>query len=217
MFGSVNIHTHTVSQNKENAVLGTVARNGKTGLLNSKPGTAQVSRMASKVFGSPAPLNTRTPSGKQPMVQRAGLRDITQTPSNRRTGPEERAPKTAKRIQGLFSPRVQSTGPLGLLEPEYAPPRPASPAFNAEEEFGCDLDISLMPKTQLSTTGARLRDLPPVDLAFEILADINIEQLSFSMIPRPKNLAPAQLVCRPQILVASTLYPTRIPQLKRKR
>ncbi|KAJ2056001.1 hypothetical protein GGI17_006416 [Coemansia sp. S146] len=214
MFGSMNIHSHTVSQNKENATLSSVARNGKTGLLNSKPGTVQTSRMAGKVFGSPVPLNT--PRGKQ-LLQRAGLRDITQTPSNRRLGPEERAPKTAKRIQGLFSPRAQSTETLGLLEPEYAPPRPVSPVFNAAEEFGCDLDIGLMPQTQLSTAGARLRDLPSVDLALEILADISVEQLSFSMIPRPKDLEPAQLKCRPQILVASALYPTRIPQLKRKR
>ncbi|KAJ2095392.1 hypothetical protein IW146_010537 [Coemansia sp. RSA 922] len=129
-------------------------------------------------------------------------------------GPEERAPKTAKRVQGLLSPRVHST--QGLLEPEYAPPR-SRPAFNATEEFGCDLDIGLMPKTQLSTAGARQRDLPEVDLALEILADINVEQLSFSMTTQPKKLEPIQLKCRPQTLVASALYPTRIPQLKRKR
>ncbi|KAJ2044964.1 hypothetical protein H4S04_005917 [Coemansia sp. S16] len=208
MFGSMNIHNHTVSQNKENAALRSVARNGKTGLLNGKPGTVQAGRISNKVFGSPAPLNT--PRDKL----RTGLRDITQTPSNRRMGPEERAPKTAKRVQGLLSPRVHST--QGLLEPEYAPPR-SRPAFNATEEFGCDLDIGLMPKTQLSTAGARQRDLPEVDLALEILADINVEQLSFSMTTQPKKLEPIQLKCRPQTLVASALYPTRIPQLKRKR
>ncbi|KAJ2025344.1 hypothetical protein IWW57_001029 [Coemansia sp. S610] len=216
MFGSLNTHNNTVSQNKENAALRSVARHGKTGLLNSKPGTIQTSRMASKVFGSPAPLNTRTPSGKQPVALRAGLRDVTQTPSNRRTGLDECAPKTAKRIQGLFSPHVRNAD-AGLWEPEYAPPRPASLEFNATEEFGCDLDIGLMPKTQLSTAGARLKDLPPVDLALEILADIHVEGLSFSMIPPPRDLKPAQLMCQPRILVASALYPTRIPQLKRKR
>ncbi|KAJ2493599.1 hypothetical protein IWW37_000465 [Coemansia sp. RSA 2050] len=216
MFGSLNTYSNTVSQNKENTALRSVARHGKTGLLSSKPGTLQTNRVASKVFGSPAPLNTRTPNGKQPVAQRTGLRDVTQTPSNRRTGLEERAPKTVKRIQGLFSPRVRSAD-AGLWEPEYVPPRPALPEFDAAEEFGCDLDISLMPKTQLSTAGARLRDLPPVDLALEILADIHVEELSFSMIPQPKDPEPTQLVCQPRILVASALYPTRIPQLKRKR
>ncbi|KAJ2441127.1 hypothetical protein GGF42_007399 [Coemansia sp. RSA 2424] len=225
MFGSVNIHSNGVSQNKENAALGSIARAGKTGLLGSKLAGGGGGMQVNKVFGSPAPLNTRTPGGKavdgkQHTVQRVGLRDITQTPSNRRVGLEERALKTAKRIQGLFSPRTQNTAAaqtLLHLEPEYAPPRPASPAFSATEEFGCDLDIGLVPLTQSSTAGARLRALPPVDLALEILADINIDELSFSMIPRPRALKSVQLACRPRPLIASALYPTRIPQLKRKR
>ncbi|KAJ2744161.1 hypothetical protein GGI20_003199 [Coemansia sp. BCRC 34301] len=234
MVGSVNMHSNNVSQHRENAVLGSVARTGKTGLLNSKlagggvgggvGGGTQASKVVGKVFGSPAPSNTRTPSGKAKdgklqTVQRTGLRDITQTPSNRRVDPEERAPKTIKRIQGLFGSRTQTTAAQVSehLEPEYAPPRPASPALNATEEFGCDLDVGLVPLTQLSSAGARLRELPPVDLALEILADISTEQLSFFVVPRPKDLVPAQLACRPQLLVASALYPTRIPQLKRKR
>ncbi|KAJ2891244.1 hypothetical protein IWW38_003706 [Coemansia aciculifera] len=220
MFSSVNIHN-----NDENAALGSVARTGKTGLLNSKLAGGGNGIQASKVFGSPAPTNTRTPGGKgmdgkQQTLQRAGLRDITQTPSNRRAaGLEERAPKTVKRIQGLFSPQTRNMAAQTQLhlEPEYAPPRPASPALNATEEFGCDLDLALVPMTQLSTAGARLRVLPPVDLALEILAEINVDELSFSMIPQPKRLRPAQLACRPRPLIASALYPTRIPQLKRKR
>ncbi|KAJ2001664.1 hypothetical protein GGI04_001355 [Coemansia thaxteri] len=226
MFSSGNIH-NTISQNKENAALSSVTRNGKAGLLGGKVGGGlQPGRMASKVFGSPAHLGTRTPggkalAGKQQTTLRTGLRDITLTPSNRQVT-LERAPKTIKRVHELFSPRTQvKSTTLQALEPEYAPPRSVSPAFDAMGAFGCDLDISMVPATQYSTSGARLRELPPVDLVLEVLVDINIDQLSFSTsslkIPRPKELSPALLACRPRPLVACALYPTRIPQLKRKR
>ncbi|KAJ1721636.1 hypothetical protein LPJ53_003857 [Coemansia erecta] len=227
MFNPLNPHS-TVAQNKENAVQGSVVRAGKAGLLNVKnAGNAH----PSKAFGSPLPSNT--PSGKQPAgkaAQRTGLRNIISTPLAKPPLLQitnDQPPKTIKRRQGLFKgPQMQQLvipSPELTLEPEYAPPRPSSPVLDAETLFGCEIDIGLIPKTQSSTYGAQMRELPPLDLDLEALLDIPStppKKWKKSAIPRPLLVpSPITIPCKPQLLIAESLNPTRIPKpkLKRKR
>ncbi|KAJ1731845.1 hypothetical protein LPJ72_003732 [Coemansia sp. Benny D160-2] len=212
MFGSVH------NQNKENAVLGSVARTGKAGLLGAKgggtnntlqPGKGGKGAVSDKAaqFGTPAHPNTMTPGkqkaldGKQSaMVTRKGLRDtLAQTPLTRNTKPTQRsvaqkADKTAmtvkkRRLGLLFASDIQNENKasiessekqqnmeiLQLLEPEYAPSvLSASSSFNALDEFGCDLDVALVPTTQLSTSKAEARKLPELDLGLEPLIESTI-------------------------------------------
>ncbi|KAJ1883146.1 hypothetical protein H4R99_006082 [Coemansia sp. RSA 1722] len=234
MFGSINTHNAT-AQNKENAVLGSVARTGKTGLLNGKSGSAlhpsKTTGMSQKTFGSPRPSTILTPSSKKATnktLTRLGLRSQEQPISNKpRQHPlsvvQEQAPKTIKRRQGLFNTRSQSRidDSSHLLEPEYVPPRPVSPAFDAEGLFGCDLKVSLVPVTQLSNYGARLRELPPLELNLEALVDIPVSppaKRRKTSIPTPSLMPGIDFIsCKPEPLVANLLMPSRIPQLKRKR
>ncbi|KAJ2857769.1 hypothetical protein J3B02_000769 [Coemansia erecta] len=228
-----------VAQNKENAVLSSAARTGKTGLLNAKSSISlhpsKTAGKSQKIFGSPHPSpisSVLTPSGKKPAKKslvRPALRSQAQTPSSKvcqhpLSVVQEQAPKTIKRRQGLFfssRTQVRTDESLKLLEPEYAPPRSASPAFDAKGHFGFDLDISLVPITQLSNSGSLLKELPPLDLEFEKLVDIPVSPPSNrqkSSIPR-SSLVPSFdfIACKPQLLVANSLMPSRIPQLKRKR
>ncbi|KAJ1754754.1 hypothetical protein GGF48_002294 [Coemansia sp. RSA 921] len=240
MFNSRNIRGHTTVQNKENAVLGSVSRPGKPGLLGNKDSLAgghPIKNISSPaVFGSPA-ANASTPRSKQPdgkqqQKTRFGLRDVTQTPSStmRSQKPtalqsQTQAPRTIKRRQGLFSPSVQtkeivtSTQHLSeLLEPEYAPPKSVGSRINPIDEFGYDLDISLVPLTQLSTAGARAKTLPMPSLEPEQLIEIaSPASLQKSHIPSFSSIVMLPMACRPALLVAHALHPTRIPRLKRKR
>ncbi|KAJ1897596.1 hypothetical protein LPJ81_004509 [Coemansia sp. IMI 209127] len=250
MFGSMH------NQNKENAVLGSVARAGKTGLLGGKGGATNNALHPTKgagkapvPFGTPVHANTMTPGkkialdGKQPATTRPGLRDTgAQTPSMKtQVATVQRQDKTImtikKRRQGLlFTPNINKAASstvtrsqaqqvpdiLELLEPEYAPSaRPASPPLSALDAFGCDLDVALVPMTQLSTSRACARKLPQLDLDLETMLDIPLFMpqplLGKSSIPRPGSLVFSQLECRPVQLVAHSLYPSRIPHLKRKR
>ncbi|KAI8324341.1 hypothetical protein GQ54DRAFT_302668 [Martensiomyces pterosporus] len=242
MFAPAHIHS-AISQDKENAAVGSAVRGAKTGLLSGKGGVApgHPAKLAGKLpLGQPSAANILTPSGKHQQAVRARLRDITQTPTapstiQRGTAPasnrhgELAAPKTIKRSQGLFSPRVQSTNAIKLqpaesfllLEPEYAPPRPPTPEIDAVEAFGADLDTSLVSTTVYSGAGARLAELPPLDLECEEMCDIPVSDTistGRSRIPRPKALGGStQPKCKPVLLVAHSLHPTRIPRLKRKR
>ncbi|KAJ2512079.1 hypothetical protein H4217_007065 [Coemansia sp. RSA 1939] len=262
MLGSVH------NQNKENAVLGSVARTGKAGLLDAKgggtnntlqPGKGGKGAVSDKAaqFGTPAHPNTMPPGkqkaldGKQSaMVTRKGLRDtLAQTPLTRNTKPTQRsvaqkADKTAmtvkkRRLGLLFASDIQNENKasiessekqqnmeiLQLLEPEYAPSvLSASLSFNALDEFGCDLDVALVPTTQLSTSKAEARKLPELDLGLEPLIEVMstpriMKPLNFgnSKIPQPGSFVFSQLECKPVPLVAHSLYPSRIPHLKRKR
>ncbi|KAJ1667864.1 hypothetical protein IW140_001415 [Coemansia sp. RSA 1813] len=263
MFGSIH------NQNKENTVLGSVARAGKPGLLGGKGGATNNALHPTKgtgkatvPFGTPMHPNTMTPGkkgaldGKQPAT-RMGLRDTSaQTPSMKpqqlpqisTVQRQEKATMTIKkRRQGLlFTPNISKSsnaftrsqakenvkqqepvGILELLEPEYAPPtRSISPPLSALDEFGCDLDVALVPITQLSTSNMRARQLPQLDLGLEPMLDIPLftQQpqkyflgLGKSNIPRPGSFVFSQLECKPVPLVAHSLYPSRIPHLKRKR
>ncbi|KAJ2546313.1 hypothetical protein EV175_005648 [Coemansia sp. RSA 1933] len=238
MFGSIH------NQNKENAVLGSVARTGKTGLLGSVARTDKTGLLGSKAavtFGTPMHPNTMTPGkkgmvdGKQATAVRPGLRDTgVQTPSMKpQVSVVQKQDKTIKkRRHGLLfttntmdtraSARHHGADVLELLEPEYAPPstNPGSLPLCALDEFGCDLDVALVPMTQLSTSTVRARKLPPLDLDLEAMVEIPLpftSQPAKSQIPRPGTLVFAQFQCKPVHLVAHSLYPSRIPHLKRKR
>ncbi|KAJ1964956.1 hypothetical protein GGI12_001081 [Dipsacomyces acuminosporus] len=245
MFAPTQIRGDTTAQNKENAVVGSVARAGKVGLANGKGGAGaggHPAKLAGKMpFGSPSKANILTPSNKKTNMMRERLKDITQTPGAIQRGAapapapvssrfvEQPAPKTIKRSQGLFSPHIrmastvklQPAENLLLLEPEYAPPRPQTPELDPMEAFGADIDISLVPMTQPSNSGARLTELPSLDLECEELVDIPVSSVAFtsrSHIPQARPLnSTTQLKCRPVPLVAHALHPTRIPRLKRKR
>ncbi|KAJ2080148.1 hypothetical protein H4R24_003277 [Coemansia sp. RSA 988] len=241
MFGSRSLRGNTTTTNKENAVLGSISRAGKAGLLGSKDGAnnAGSSKMAKKPapFGSPS-QNVLTPRTKQPdskqQKARTALREATRTPlaslhSQKPTAfrLQGQMPKTIKRHQGLFSTPIQirnhtvsSEDTAARLETEYAPPRPKTPLFDAIGEFGCDLDVSLVPTTQLSTSRAYATELPVPDLELEQLVDIPdpscaAEQPS-SQTTFDTPMFPL-ISCKSTYLVAHTLHPTRIPRLKRKR
>ncbi|KAJ2782281.1 hypothetical protein H4R18_002363 [Coemansia javaensis] len=233
MFGARNLRGAAGVQHDENAVLGSAARPGRAGLLAAKDGVAgaAVAGKAADV-GSPAP-GAATPRvkafGAKQQRARGGLREIPQTPSAsaRPSGPgaarvQDQAPRTIRRRQGLFSPAVQkrtvaavaAPEPALLLEPEYAPPTAAAPELDAADEFGFDLDLALVPLTQLSTAGLRVAELPPPNLALEELADLSAEPAPPAA---PDALPIPLLACSTALLVANALHPTRIPQLKRKR
>ncbi|KAJ1730439.1 hypothetical protein LPJ61_003011 [Coemansia biformis] len=237
MLGSRRLRGIAAVDNKENAALGTAARPGKAGLLGAKDGAGGGPSGKSAVSDSPS-LSVLTPRAKafgtKQQPARTGLREVLQTPSagTRMAGPaatcaQDQAPKTIKRRQGLFSPSshmkggiVATQGPAQLLEPEYAPPKPAALEFDAVGAFGFDLDIGLVPLTQLSTAGSRAAVLPAPDLALEELADVATPPSLVSglaRIPSFDMLAMPLLACTPAPLVATALYPTRIPRLKRKR
>ncbi|KAJ2480644.1 hypothetical protein IWW56_002299 [Coemansia sp. RSA 2131] len=138
---------------------------------------------------------------------------------------QTQAPRTIKRSQGLFNPSVQTKEIVTntqrqseLLEPEYAPPKSAGSRIDPTDEFGYDLDISLVPLTQLSTAGARAKTLPMPSLEPEQLIEIaSPTLLQQSHIPAFSSLIMLPMSCRPALLVAHALHPTRIPRLKRKR
>ncbi|KAI9506298.1 hypothetical protein BX070DRAFT_219679 [Coemansia spiralis] len=251
MFGSTHNQGATAghAQNKENAVLGSVARAGKTGLLNGKAGagSAHPAKMPGKPtasFGTSSHSNMMTP-GKKPadgkqQATRIGLRNIAQTPSSARSQVataqrQDKTTRTIKRRQGLFTPAAQQASTklhthlkqqqqaldiLQLLEPEYVSVRPIPLPFDALEEFGCDLDVSIVPMTQRSIPIERAIKLPLLDLEYEALIEIPStppSDFGESKIPRPGSLGFLQLDCKPMPLIANAFYPSRIPQLKRKR
>ncbi|KAJ2322107.1 hypothetical protein IWW52_000304 [Coemansia sp. RSA 2704] len=184
-------------------------------------------------FGSPSvdvpTPRSKQPAGKQQQKPRFGLREVAQTPvSTMRaqkpsaTQTNNQVTRTIKRRPGLFSPSTRSNSVLTstqqaaeLLETEYAPSAPADDRFNAVLEFGCDLDVSAVPLTQLSTAGRQARCLNMPSLEPEELINVPVA-------PSPQaqtfdNLAMPLLLCKPVILTADALHPTRIPRLKRKR
>ncbi|KAJ2158835.1 hypothetical protein GGF46_003488 [Coemansia sp. RSA 552] len=242
MFNSKGLHGNTAVHNKENAVVGSVQRTGKAGLLAGKDALSseQPVKAVGKpvIVGSPS-LSTLTPrakraDGKQQKT-RTGLREIIQTPSagvriQKPTPlrPQSQVPMTIKRRPGLFTPQVRprpsiaaAQEPSELLEPEYAPSKPAtSIRFDPVSEFGCDLDIGLVPRTQSSFFGARARELPAPDLVLEELVGMSDEPAS--PCDEPSSLELEVLAIPPLAyaaapLVAQSLYPSRIPRLKRKR
>ncbi|KAJ2632661.1 hypothetical protein H4R22_001081 [Coemansia sp. RSA 1290] len=235
MFGPRNIRGHTVVQNKENDVPGSVSRSGKAGLLSSKDALASSHPMKktanSAVFGNSA-TNTATPrpkqmDGKQQQNARMGLREITQTPSalaraSKPTPAQSQVPRTIKRRQGLFSPSNPSTAPSStpsfteLLEPEYVPAAVSSYQLDPIDEFGCDLDIGMVPLTQSSFITMQARDISEPSLEPELLVCIpDTPPLDFPSLPDDLPMEP--ISCKPTTLIAHSLYPSRIPRLKRKR
>ncbi|KAJ1897164.1 hypothetical protein LPJ66_003538 [Kickxella alabastrina] len=239
MFGPFNT-AGASAQNKENAGLGSIARPNKSLGLPHKP--TQTTTHPSK---TPSRQTILTPSNKKILgattkSKAPGLRIAQQTPLNPRPKPmaqvyDQQIPKTVRRLQGLFTPRIQQQhhmrGNFGLmeseilmLEPEYVPMRPRTPPwFDALSEVGLDLDVGMVPRTQGSTAGVKLNELPELDLKCELLVDISVTpplspvKSGKSMIPRPRFTTSPGILCRPQVLVANSLNPTRIPQLKRKR
>ncbi|KAJ2803617.1 hypothetical protein H4R20_002820 [Coemansia guatemalensis] len=241
MFGSRGLRGNTAINNKENAVSGSISRAGKTDLLSSKDGMGNGNsvKMPKKPapFGSPS-QNVLTPRTKQPdgkqQKARTVLQEATRTPSASVRSQKPAAsrlqgqlPKTIRRHQGLFSTPVpmknrtiSSEDSTARLEPEYVPSRPKTPLFDAVGEFGCDLDISLVPMTQLSTSRSYARELPAPDLVLEQLVDIPDLSCATEQLPSHSTLDSSVLPvisCKPTYLVAHTLHPTRIPRLKRKR
>ncbi|KAJ2773057.1 hypothetical protein IWQ57_001483 [Coemansia nantahalensis] len=232
MFGSRRLRGSTAVNNKENAALMSAARAGKAGLLGTKEGAAGAAPGKAAVAGSPA-LNALTPQAKafggKPLKAPTGLREVLHTPAAgaRTLKPAAQAPKTIKRRNGLFSPAPRQSAsvlvtqePALLLEPEYAPPKPAEPGFDAVGEFGFDLDIGLVPPTQLAMAGMRQAVLRAPDLSLEELAEVAAEPACLPKhhhTPAFDILDVPLLVCMPAPLLASALRPTRIPRLKRAR
>ncbi|PIA17110.1 hypothetical protein COEREDRAFT_7875 [Coemansia reversa NRRL 1564] len=241
MFSSRGLRGNTTINNKENAILGSVSRTGKAGLLSTKDSVSN--GISGKIARKPAPFGspsqnvltprTKQPEGKQQKV-RTVLREATRTPSAgvhsqkpTATQLQGQLPKTIRRHQGLFSTpapirsrTISSEDSVACLEPEYAPPRPKTPIFDAIGEFGWDLDTSLVPMTQLSTSRAYARELPAPDLELEQLVEISDMTYTAQHLSSQGNLETPMLPlisCKSTYLVAHALYPTRIPRLKRKR
>ncbi|KAJ2714919.1 hypothetical protein H4R19_001481 [Coemansia spiralis] len=232
MFGSRRLRGSTAVNSKENPAPLSAARSGKAGLLGANDGAA------GGVAGKPAMAGAQAPGvltprakafGGKPHKAPTGLREVLQTPSARTPAPKAagQAPRTVKRRPGLFSPAPQRTAntvatqePSLLLEPEYAPPKPAAPGLDAASEFGFDLDIGLVPLTQLAMAGLRQAALPAPDLSLEELAEVAATP-SHLPGPQPASAFDALdiplLACTPTPLLARALCPTRIPRLKRAR
>lgn len=180
------MHRSITNQNKENAVL-RHRRQHKT------PATKDNTPLS---FGSPAPINhPRTPRPQQ-------------TPKDANV-----PPKSIRRVHGLFNahPDPPTIELQDDLEPEYVPPRPPTPEYNAKEEIGFDLDPELVPLTQSSHSNIRQPKLRPLDLALEIIADIQVDDLTFSS---PGVSKSTYLPCHPAPL---SLIPRPPPPLRKRK
>ncbi|KAJ2719817.1 hypothetical protein GGI07_004986 [Coemansia sp. Benny D115] len=222
MVGSINMH-NSLAQNKENALVAGISRGAAS---------KQTTLLTQKQAGS---TNTPLKPGKPTQQLRPGLRQpVSKTPApvrNLPSTPLQQFPKTLRKTQGLFSPRVQAPSiPSSRWEPEYVAKKPKTDLsrLEAEIQWGCDLDIGLVPKTQSSLGKVRMTELPPLDLRCEeIAADILCsESPSFKWSSKCNILDTVDDIleipdvvfkCQPRLLVANALNPTRIPRLKRKR
>ncbi|KAJ1958360.1 hypothetical protein EC988_000349 [Linderina pennispora] len=200
MFNPTHIHS-TNRPNDENAVA--AMRTGKPSHPNGKPTLAPATPAATKKHSTPMRL-ALTPS--TPGIKRVR----SSTPM------QAREPmRMVKKSRGLFSPYGVADERVLLLEPEYVPERAASPELAAVEEFGDDLDATLVPgrprapHVAVNVGGA-------LELAPERMQEICVPTVRFSRIPKPCGSA-GQIKVRLQELLAMSLYPTRIPRLKRKR